>query len=178
VKITKREKDPKVRVPWLELARAPSKYLDADAIPEGFNVLDPSKLTKDMVRDLWCHWSARARAKLPILVFTKARKQDYSDRYDMEKTEPGPVTGKRPKAYVQFSSDDEADDTEPVRPPPSKRPRLSKEATIPDKQSPAANNGGRTEFLRLLVTDPVLWTLLRGVEALPGVVSSFFPLYW
>lgn len=165
-------------MPWLELARAPGKYLDAGAIPEGFKVLDPSKLTKDMVRALWCHWSGQARAHLPVLVFTKAREQDLSisARYNTEKTQP--VLGKRAAAYVEPGSDDEADYNEPERPPPSKHPRLSKKATIPDKQSPAANNSSRTEFLRRLVTDPVLWTLLRGVEGLPGVVSSFFLLHW
>lgn len=175
MRITKREK---VHVPWLELARAPSDYLDPGALPEGFNVLDPSKLTKDMVRTLWCHWSGRARANLPVLVFIKARKQDLSisARYNTEKTKP--VLGKRAVAYVEPGSDDEADDSESERPPPSKHPRLSKEATIPDNLSPAANNGGRAEFLRRLVKDPVLWILLRGVEALPGVVSSFFLLHW
>jgi hypothetical protein len=176
VRITKPKKDQKVRVPWLELARAPRKYLAAGSISEGFKMLDPSRLNKDTVRTLWCHWSGRARAKLPILVFTKARKQDLCAGYTMEETEPYPVLGKRPEAWVDLSSDDEADDNEPEGPPPSKRPRLSKEATIPDKQSPAANNGGRADFLSRLVTDPVLWTLLRSVEALPGVVSSFFPL--
>jgi hypothetical protein len=49
VRITKRKK---VHVPWLELAKTPA-YLDLDTIPEGFKVLDPSKLTKNMVSDLW-----------------------------------------------------------------------------------------------------------------------------
>lgn len=158
-------------MPWLELARAPSKYLGTSTIPEGFNVLDPSRLTKDMVRALWCHWSGRARADLPILVFTKARKQDLGKHANVI---PRPVVGKR-VAYVEVGSEEEADDNEPERSPPSKRPRLSKEIAIPDKQSPAANNGGRTEFLRHLVGDPVLWILLRKVQALPGVVSSFPP---
>ena len=126
-----------------------------------------------MVRILWCHWSGRARAKLPVLVFTKARKQDLSisARYNTEKTKP--VLGKRVETYIEPGSDDEADDNEPEMPPPSKRPHLSKEATILDKQSPAANNGSRTEFLRRLVKDPVLWILLHGVQALPGFVGFF-----
>jgi hypothetical protein len=68
VRITKHTK---VHVPWLELARMPD-CLDVDTIPEGFKVLDPSKLTKKMVSDLWSHWSERAEAELPILIFIKA----------------------------------------------------------------------------------------------------------
>ena len=103
----------------------------------------------------------------------KARKQDLdiSARYNTEKTQP--VLGKRAETYIEPGSDDEADNNEPEMLPPSKHPRLSKEATIPDKQSPAANNGSRTEFLRRLVKDPVLWILLHGVQALPGFVSFF-----
>lgn len=77
MRITKRDK---VHVPWLELARTPTKYLDSDTIPNGFKVLDPSKLTKDIIFDLWCHWSGWARAKLPILTFIKAREQDLGVR--------------------------------------------------------------------------------------------------
>ena len=42
-----------------------------------FNVLDPSKLTKAMVGQLWDHWSEWAEANLPILMFTLAQKQDH-----------------------------------------------------------------------------------------------------
>ena len=65
-------KQDKVHVPWLELAKTPTKYLNMDTIPEGFKVLDPSKLTKAMVGWLWDHWSEQAKAKLPILIFINA----------------------------------------------------------------------------------------------------------
>jgi hypothetical protein len=101
VRITKRER---AHVPWLELARTPEKYLNVDTIPEGFKVLDPSKLTKDRIFDLWCHWSGRARAKLPILIFIEAREQDLGirARYELEK----PSVVKKRVAYVDVGSDD------------------------------------------------------------------------
>ena len=45
-------KHKKVHVPWLEQARDPIWYLDADTIPKDFKVLDPSKLTKAMIYSL------------------------------------------------------------------------------------------------------------------------------
>jgi len=45
----------KVHVLWLELARMLEKYLDANTIPEGFKILDPSKLTKNRILELWSH---------------------------------------------------------------------------------------------------------------------------
>ena len=65
-------KQDKVHVPWLELARTPTKYLNMNTIHKGFKVLDPSKLTKMMISQLWDHWSERAKAKLPILIFIDA----------------------------------------------------------------------------------------------------------
>jgi hypothetical protein len=107
VRITKRER---AHVPWLELARTPEKYLDVDTIPKGFKVLDPSKLTKDRIFDLWCHWSGRARAKLPILIFIEAREQDLGihARYELEK----PSVVKKRVAYVDVGSDDQTGDDE------------------------------------------------------------------
>jgi len=56
-------------VPWLELARTLTKYLDINTLPEGFEVLDPSKMTKRMISQLWFHWTKWANAKQPILIF-------------------------------------------------------------------------------------------------------------
>ena len=187
MRITKREK---AHVPWLELARTPTKYLDVNTIPEGFKVLDPSKLTKNRVFDLWCHWSDRAKANLPILVFIKAREQDLGvrARYNLEK----PSVSKKRMA-VNVASDDEtgndkldgpADKGEgtsgsPHRQPPSKRPRLSLSPwpVVSEEQSPAANNSNRQKFLYGLCNHPSYKTLIDGVLALPVSVSSFFSSY-
>ena len=110
-------------------------------------MLDLSKLTKDMMCILWCHWSGQARANLPVLVFIKAKKQNLSIsvRYNTEKTKP--VLGKKTVAYVEPRSDDKANDSESERPPPSKHPHLSKEATISDNLSPAANCYTQTLYI-------------------------------
>ena len=190
MKITKRGK---VHVPWLELARSPTKYLDVNTIPEGFKVLDPSKLTKIMISNLWSHWSARAMAKLPILVFIEARKQDLGLSAQRDLQEPS-IAGKRKAiGYVEVGSDHQASDGELdgqteankdkrtseslVRQPPSKRPRLSGQTAIPEKQSPAASNSDRLKFLRSLSSDPFYKTLLDGILALPVFVSPFLPLH-
>lgn len=181
----------KAHVPWQELTRAPEKYLDTDTIPEGFQILDPSKLTKNRIDELWCHWSARAKAKQPILVFKKARDQDLGSRARWELVVPRAVRTK--PAYVDLS-DDQTSDDEPdgragkrkdgpdtgeatsessVRPPPSKRPRLSGRLAVPEEQSPAANNSNRSKFLYSLSCDTVYKTLLNNVSALPVFVSLF-----
>lgn len=188
MRITKRDN---ARVPWLELARSPADYLDDNTIPEGFKVLDPSKLTKSMVTELWCHWSERARAKEPILIFIKAREQDLglAARYPPEM--PRPLVGQKRTAYVDVESDDQVSDDEmdsctgkskegadkgkgisesSARPPPSKRRRLS------DDQSPAANNGDMPKFLYSLSLEPSYKVLLDGVLALPVFVRQFFHL--
>jgi hypothetical protein len=183
VRITKRER---AHVPWLELARTPEKYLDVDTIPEGFKVLDPSKLTKDRIFDLWCHWSGRARAKLPILIFIEAREQDLGihARYELEK----PSVVKKRVAYVDVGSDDQTGDDELNGPadkgegtsgslhkqPPSKHPRLSQQPAVPDKRSPAANNSDRRKYLYSLCIHPSYKTLVDGMLALPLSVSPFF----
>lgn len=186
MRITKRDK---VHVPWLELGRSPTEYLDADTIPEGFEVLDPSKMTKSMVFRLWSHWSMRAKAKLPILIFLKAPSQDLglSIRENMKKA----WLKRKRIAYVAIGSDDQASDEEldgyaskggdeankgegTSRPPLSKRPHLSGQPTIPGKQSPAANNGDRLKFLRSLSADPAYKMLLDAILALPISVSSCF----
>lgn len=189
MRITKRDN---VRVPWLELARAPTTYLDSDTIPEGFKILDPSKLTKDMIFELWSHWNRRAMAKLPILVFIKSRDPElpaFSNQSGTE--EPRKRITKKRIAYVDLS-DDQTSDNEPdghtgtdkgegtsgsaIRPPPSKRLRLSQqpEPALPEEQSPAANNGDRLKFLSSLSVESSYKTLLDGVSALPALVCLFF----
>ena len=174
----------------------PEEYLDVDTIPEGFHILDPSKLTKSRISDLWIHWMTRAKAKQPILVFKKARDQDLGPRARWELMKPSTV--KKRVAYVDLS-DDETSNDEPdghagkrkdgpdkgegtsgsgssVRPPPSKRPRLSGSLAVPEEQSPAANNGNRSKFLYSLSHDIFYKALITSVLALAAFVS-LFPLY-
>jgi hypothetical protein len=174
VRVAKRGR---VHVPWLELARKPEKYLDADTIPEGFKVLDPSKLTKVMVSDLWSHWSGRAKAKLPILIFITAREQDLGTRarYPMQT----PLVRKAHVAYLDIGSDDSASDDgadkgegapgSPIRSPPP----------IPEEESPAANDSNRSQFLYSLSlqVDPAYKALLNGMLTLPVFVSPFFSAF-
>jgi hypothetical protein len=190
VRITKRDK---VHVPWLELGRNPAEYLDVDTIPKGFEVLDPSKMTKSMIFQLWSHWSMRTKAKLPILIFLKALNQDLglSIRENMKKA----WLKRKRMAYAAIGSDDQASDEEldsysrkgedradkgegvsgpSIRPPLSKRPRLSGQPTVPREQSPAAHNSDRLKFLRSLSADASYKTLLDGMLALPVSVSSCF----
>lgn len=185
MRLTKRDK---VHVPWLELARVPTKYLDANTIPEGFEVLDPSRLTKIMIGQLWSHWQTREKAKQPTLIFTGARAQDLGLRAGWEK----PRVEKR-VAYVDVGSDDQSSGDEldgadkgegtswsSVRPPPSKRLCLSREKAVQpvlEEESPAANNSDRSKFLHSLSLDPSYKTLLNGVLALPVLVSSFICLF-
>ena len=186
MRITKRDK---VHVPWLELARTPTKYLDVNTIPEGFKVLDPSKLTKDRIFDLWCHWSGRARKNLPILIFIKAREQDLGirARYETEKTS----VAKKKMAYVNVGSDDQTSNDKldglanngegtsgsPDKQPLSEQLGLPQQPAIPDEQSPAANNSDRPKFLYSLCIHPSYKILVDGVLALPVAVSLFYFIY-
>lgn len=189
------------RVPWLELALRPTKYLDVDTIPNDFKVLDPSKLTNDMVKNLLHHWTARARAKLPILIFTAARNHDPAFRAQLHPNMRMSWKHGKRKANddLSLSSDDQASNDEledghagkhkggadkgegnpgpSARQPPSKRPRLFKQPAIPEEQSPASNNNDRRKYLYSLSSEPCYRTLLDGVLALPVLVSPFFFLH-
>lgn len=187
MRVTKRDN---VHVPWLELARTPTKYLDMDTLPDGFEVLDPSKMTKRMISQLWSHWSKRADAKQPILIFLEGRDQDLGLSARWTRGRPS-ANRKRPAYIDEEASGDglgghssgrsqdgpsEGDRTPESldRLPSSKRPRLSEAPAIPDEQSPATNNDDRKKFLSSLSLDPAYKALLDGVSALPVSVSPFF----
>ena len=156
-------------------------------LPEDFNMLNPLKLTKAMVGRLWDHWSEWAEANLPILMFTLAQKQD-------RRPSDSSFDGRLPKwnqmnwrKRAGFNTeDDESDDKAKadrpsgpaVRPPPSKCPRLSKQTNVTDEQSPAANNGDRTEFLCSLSSEMAYAALLDVMLALPAVVSFFLYFFF
>jgi hypothetical protein len=55
---------------------------------------DPSKMTKDMIHNLWSHWSARAKAQKPILIFSDARQQDFGQRAE-QPWSPADVDGQK-----------------------------------------------------------------------------------
>lgn len=174
----------KVHVPWLELARNPTEYLDVDTIPNGFKVLDPSKLTVAMIDRLWFHWSSRAAAKLPILIFTSARWQDKAttvrNQAFLKSIRNVPVAsddqvGDNGHAAKRKDGADKGEETSrSVRPPPSKRPRLFAQPVVPDEQSPGANNSDRQKFLVSLSSDASYKVLLDAVLALPAFVSCSF----
>jgi hypothetical protein len=172
VKITKNDK---ARVPWGELGKAPSKYLERGTIPKRFRMQDPSKMNKDTVFNLWFHWSERAKSNQPILVFIKAQEQDLGicARYEPFSREMPHIRGKR-ILYVEVGTNDEASSDESERPSSSKRPCLSKQAAVPDAKSPAANSSCRRNFLSLLSIETPYRALLGGVFTLPAVVSPFF----
>lgn len=99
-----------MHAPWLELTRPNNQYLHPDSIPEGFNISDPSKLTKPMVDELWTHWRARQKKKLPIVEFINARRKDLDGwKFGLEEE---PRVGKR-KAYVEVDDDDDELGPEP-----------------------------------------------------------------
>lgn len=144
----------KVHVSWLQLGRELESYLDLDTLPKRFDVVDPSKLTKHMLGQLWDHWSKRARAKQPILKFTSAQTQDIGlpgsghvqkskqmawQIRILESTDDksngqskaankdkhiGPSAGSPPSKCSHFGHDVQASNDESERPLPSKRPHL------------------------------------------------------
>jgi hypothetical protein len=151
--------------------------LDADTIPEGFKVLDPSKLTKVMVSDLWSHWSGQAKAKLPILIFITAREQDLGTRarYPMQM----PLVRKAHLAYLDIGSDDSASDDgadkgegasgSPIRSPPP----------VPEEESPAANDSNRVTVPIQPVppSRPRLQGSVKWYVNIAGFCKSFFFLH-
>lgn len=187
MRVTRRKS---VRVPWLELARSPAEYLDASTIPNDFKLLDPSKMTKYAIDQLWWHWTRRAEVDQPILVFAKGRKQDMGTPpantdprpYTINALEPGvdyiPIdedpSDEAPDSHARkrsnVANEGEGSSGSQIRPPPSKRPRLSGQAAI-DKDSPAANSSNRPAFLSGLSLEPSFRTLIDTVLALPASVS-------
>jgi hypothetical protein len=90
VKFTKRDK---VHAPWLELTRPDNRYLHPNSVPKGLNISDPSKLTKQMIDELWAHWWAREQKKLPIIEFINAQPKDL-DVWKVGLVEQEPRAGK------------------------------------------------------------------------------------
>ena len=167
-----------VRVPWLELAKTPTKFLDADTIPDGFNLSDPSKLTNAKVNNLWNHWSERARNGKPILIFIYARKQDTRRNARREQDERTKVNGKR-TTYVEPESDGGDDNHEgisgsPNGPPPPKRLRFTDWPSVPEKLSPAtADLSDQRKFLSSLSEAREYTFFLSRVYSLPDLVSYY-----
>ena len=156
-------------------------------LPEDFNMLNPLKLTKAMVGRLWDHWSEWAEANLPILMFTLAQKQDRrpsDSSFDGRLPKWNQMNWRKRAGFntEDDESDDKAEADRPsgpaVRPPPSKCPRLSKQTNVTDEQSPAANNGDRTEFLCSLSSEMAYAALLDVMLALPAVVSFFLYFFF
>lgn len=193
MRVTKRKS---VHVPWLELARSPTEYLDASTIPDDFKLLDPSKMTKDAIHRLWWHWSRRAANDQPILVFTNGRSQDMGVSPAYTEPQRRRINAMKPGIdYIPIGEDDgdeepdsharkrsnvadegEGSSRSQIRPPPSKRPRLSGQATV-DKDSPAANSSNRPAFLSSLSREPSFGTLISTVLALPASVSFVIFIY-
>ena len=183
MKVTKRKRS---HTPWLELSHAAADYLDPATIPEGFNICDPSKLTKAQIDGLWAHWRAQAEKKLPIFRFIKAKRNDIGLVGSSETVQRPP----KQKPYVEVSDDDEdeQDALEDVRqeegtlsstskPPPSKRSRLSGQYEEAEDQSPAANGSDRIKFLYSLSKDSSYTAVVDALMALPIFVSLLF-LRW
>jgi len=179
------------RVPWIDLSKAPTEFLDAETIPEDFKILDPSKITKTKVSTLMHHWHARQRCNLPILTFTKAQENDMRE---LSRSNQRPPMAEKRKAipYVNLSepscdgeSDNKArgkEDSESAdEPPPSKRSRLSLHPTtvfpsFPSahhEQSPAANAHEKTRFLLRLSKEMSYNSLMFRALELPAPVSPF-----
>ena len=138
-----------------------------------------------MVSDLWSHWSAREKAKKPILMFINARPQDEKKSVRRQRDEPARAAEKSRVTWVDIESDDGSDNNmklvdqegilgSPDGPPPSKRVRLSERPDVPDEESPAANDADRPMFLSSLNSDTVYKTLISRVLKLPDSVSLFF----
>lgn len=177
----------------------PIKYLDVDTIPKGFKVLDPSKLTKIMIGQLWDHWSEREKAKLPILIFIDAREQDLGlSHLSAGRARQRPLISRKRILSDSAESDDQAGDGEldgqagkskdeadkgegtsgsPIRPLPSNHHHLSGQTNAPDIRSPAANNSDRAAFLYSLSSETSYKSLSDGVLKLPVLVSHFFALH-
>lgn len=92
-----------MHAPWLELTRPDNHYLHPDSIPEGFNISDPSKLTKPIIDKLWAHWRTRERKNLPIVEFVSARPKDL-DPWKFGLVSNEPHVAKR-KPYVEVDDD-------------------------------------------------------------------------
>lgn len=182
-------------MPWLLLAKSQEEYLDADCLPDGLVVADPSKFPRKEVDKLWDHWSARSRKGLPILRFLKAKVDDLP--FGLPREEPRPLRKKRQYVEVSDEHSDE-DEVEPAEkgkgkvtqlvassskrqlsPPPSKRPRLSGDVVgVPEANSPAASADQREDFLHGLSDYSEYADLLRFLwQNLPRTVSRFYFLW-
>ena len=184
----------RVSVPWLLLAKHPEEYIDPDCFPEGFQVCDPSKLTKSNVDKLWRHWEQRSKNFDIILQFIKAKSDDMPAA---PTNKPKCRLRKRPYVEIDNYSDSDADaddesdkseDSGASSPSSAKRKpvssgRPSKPTTTAHPSSPAANKDDRLAFLRGLSADPRyiglldrLFNLSIHVSGICGY-STFFTEY-
>ena len=52
-------KNPKATVPWKAVHEQPEEFFDAEFMPVGVNLREPSKLVKDETREILSHWNQR-----------------------------------------------------------------------------------------------------------------------
>ncbi|KAF8547885.1 hypothetical protein OG21DRAFT_1567584 [Imleria badia] len=147
-------------------------YMKITNIPKGFNISDPSKLTKQMLDELWTHWRAREEKKLPIIEFIKARAKDmdalrraaYTKIDDNSEGEAELI-----KANGKGNTEDDKGEgtSESLPKPLSKQPRLSGQPDVPEEGSPAASEKNRPKFLAGLSQDASYKALVDTLMALP-----------
>ena len=167
-----------VYIPWLELTKTMTKFLNANTIPNGLNLSDPSKLTNAKVNNLWNHWSKQAHNEKPILIFIYAWKQDTQRNAHREQNECTKVNGKR-TTYVEPESDGGDNNHKgisgfPNGPPPPKHLHFTDWPFVLEKLSPATTDlSNQRKFLFSLSKAHKYTFFLSRVYSLPDSVSYY-----
>jgi hypothetical protein len=72
-----KERNPQARTPYSNIMKRPSKYIDSDFTPPGFQWKDPAHLKAQECKNLLGHWYARQQKNLVPFQF----RGDYGEGF-------------------------------------------------------------------------------------------------
>jgi hypothetical protein len=107
--------------PWTSIVQQPSIYFDADQVPEGFTLLDPSKMKDPQIQELLNYWYERQQDEETGIGF---------------KFQEDPNVKTRKRTHEESDSDSDPEANSPGnKQPPKKRARQGKGTADPPQKS-------------------------------------------
>jgi hypothetical protein len=91
-------------VPWLRIRDSLADFIDAEYLPNGQQLMEPTKMKKDQLKLVFDHWENRQASGLVALKFKSARASDTETLLKNKKA--------KKRIYVDVSDDDDISDNE------------------------------------------------------------------
>lgn len=91
-------------VPWLRIRDSLGEFIDAEYLPDGQQMMEPTKMKKDQLKLAFDHWESRQASGLVALKFKSARDSDMEILMKKKKA--------KTRRYVEVPDDDDISDKE------------------------------------------------------------------